>query len=74
MAPARPLPPDQFQALAELLRLRTGPAQEVARLVLVDGLAVPEAARTAGLEYTAASQAVRRARRGLELCRVAAGI
>lgn len=60
---------DQFSALAELLRLRAGPAQEVARLVLVEGLSVPEAARTAGLEYTAASQAVRRAQRGLELAK-----
>lgn len=65
---------DQFAALAELLRLRAGPAQQVANLVLVDGLAVPEAARRVGLEYTAASQAVRRVRRGLELARVAAGI
>lgn len=64
---------DQFAALAELLRLRAGPAQEVARLVLVEGISVPEAARTAGLEYTAASQAVRRVRLGLELSRKAVG-
>lgn len=64
---------DQFTALAELLRLRAGPAQIVARMVLVEGLGVPEAARSAGLEYTAASQAVRRVQRGLELARIAAG-
>lgn len=63
----------QFTALAELLRLRAGPAQIVARMVLVEGLGVPEAARSAGLEYTAASQAVRRVQRGLELARIAAG-
>ena len=60
---------DQFAALAELLRLRAGPAQIVARMVLVDGLSVPEAARSAGLEYTAASQAVRRVQRGLDLAK-----
>lgn len=65
---------EQFASLAELMRLRAGPAQQVAHLVLVEGLAVPEAARQTGLEYTAASQAVRRARRGLELARIASGI
>lgn len=65
--------PDQFAALAELLRLRLGPAQEVARLVLVGGLSVPEAARSAGLEYTAAHKAVKRAQRGLELASRAVG-
>lgn len=66
--------PDQFDALADLLRLRAGPAQQVARMVLVDGLTVPDAARAAGLEYTAAHQAVKRAQRGLQLARVAAGV
>lgn len=61
--------PDQFDALAKLLRLRAGPARQVAYLVLVDGLSMPDAARSAGLEYTAAGQAVRRARRGLDLAR-----
>lgn len=65
--------PAQFTALAELLRLRAGPAQQVARMVLVEGLTVPDAARAAGLEYTAAHQAVKRAQRGLELARQAAG-
>lgn len=64
---------DQFTALAELLRLRAGPAEQVASLVLVDGLSVPEAARSAGLEYTAAHKAVKRAQRGLELARQAVG-
>ena len=60
---------DQFSALSELLRLRTGPAQEVARMVLVGGLSVPDAARSAGLEYTAAYKAAKRAQRGLELAK-----
>lgn len=37
----------QFDALAQLLRLRAGPQQAAARLVLVDGLAPADAARPA---------------------------
>ncbi len=62
---------NQFDALAKLLRLRSGPAQIVARMVLVDGLSVPDAARSVGLEYTAAHQAVKRVQRGLELAKQA---
>lgn len=58
---------EQFKALAELLRLRAGPAQTAARLVLVGGLSVPDAARSAGIEYIAAHKAVKRAERGLTL-------
>jgi hypothetical protein len=65
--------PTQFQALSKLLRLRSGPAEQVARLVLVDGLSVPVAARQVGLEYTAASQAVRRVKAGHALAVLAAG-
>ena len=65
--------PTQFDALTQLLRLRSGPAQQVARLVLLDGLGVPDAARQVGLEYTAASQAVRRVRAGYALACAAAG-
>lgn len=57
----------QFSALADLLRLRNGPAQQVARLVLVDGLSVPDAAREVGLEYKNAFKAVKRAKDGLLL-------
>lgn len=58
---------EQFAALSELLRLRAGPAQNAARLVLVDRLSVPDAARSAGIEYIAAHKAVKRAERGLTL-------
>lgn len=61
---------EQFDALAELLRLRAGPAQAAVRLVLVDGITVPDAARQAGVEYRAAFQAVQRARKGLKLARM----
>lgn len=62
---------DQFAALSELLRLRAGPAQVVARMVLVEGISTAEAARSVGLEYKAAHQAVKRAERGLALARAA---
>lgn len=67
-----PMTADQFAALSQLLRLRPGPAQDAARLHMVDGLSVPDAARRAGCEYRCAWQAVQRARAGLELARQAA--
>ena len=63
----------QFQALAKLLQLRQGPAQEAVRLHLVEGLNVAEAAREVGMDYQAAYQAVKRAKAGLELAKVAVG-
>jgi hypothetical protein len=65
--------PAQFAALAQLLRLRSGPAEQVARLVLVNGAKTPEAAAQVGMQYRAAAAAVRRARDGLELAKRAAG-
>ena len=62
---------EQFTALAELLRLRSGPAQDVARLVLVKGLSVPDAARELGMGYHLAYKAVKRAQDGLALARKA---
>ncbi len=61
----------QFDALAELLRLRSGLAVHVSRLVLVGGLSVPVAAQIVGLPYPRAWQAVQRAQRGLKLARAA---
>lgn len=63
--------PDQFQALAQLLRLRTGPAQDAARMVLVDGASQADAARATGLTPQAVHNAVRRAQAGLELAQAA---
>jgi hypothetical protein len=65
--------PTQFEALAELLRLRPGPAQECARLVLVDSLRITDAAAQVGMQYRAAAAAVQRVRAGLELARQATG-
>lgn len=57
----------QFDALAKLLKLRKGPSQQVARLVIVEMMSVPDAARFVGLEYTAAHHAVKRVERGYKL-------
>lgn len=63
----------QFAALAELLRLRNGPTRVVIRAVMVEGQAVADAARAAPMDYRAASYAVKRARKGLDLAREAVG-
>ena len=64
----------QFAALSELLRLRAGPAQDAARLVLVEGKSVSAAAMDAGLPYPRAWQAVQRAQRGLKLAHSVCGV
>lgn len=61
----------QFDALAQLLKLRAGAAQEAARLVLVDGHRPSDAAVLMGLSLAGVSNAVSRVRRGLELARTA---
>jgi DNA-directed RNA polymerase specialized sigma24 family protein len=63
----------QFEALSMLLRLRPGPAREAARLVLVKGMRVTDAARTVGASQPSVSNAVRRCLRGLTLAEKAAG-
>ena len=65
--------PDQFAALSELLRLKPGPTNDAVRLHLVGGLSVPEAARSAGADYRGTTYAVKRAKAGMELARIAAG-
>lgn len=72
--PDQTITDEQFAALAVLLRLRSGPAEQAAFLVLVDGRSVGDAARECGLTYKAAHQAVKRAREGLALARTAAGL
>ena len=64
----------QFSALAQLLRLRAGPQQAAARLVLVDGLAPADAARLAGVSPSALGNTLRACSRGLTLARLACGI
>jgi hypothetical protein len=49
--------PDQFTGLATLMQMRASPAQEAARLMLVDDINQAEAARRTGPSLQAASQA-----------------
>ena len=63
----------QFDALAQLLKLRQGQAQEAARLVLVHGHRPTDAAALVGLSLAGVSNSVSRVRRGFELARLAAG-
>lgn len=65
---------DQFDALAQLLSLRTGPAKDGARLVLVDGLRGIDAAQLVGASASSISNTVQRVRAGLELAKRAAGM
>ncbi len=58
---------EQLDALAQLLRLRTGTATEAARLVITQGISVADAARAVGMEYRLAWRAVQRAQDGLTL-------
>ena len=58
---------DQFDALAELLRLRQSASREAARLVLVDGLRTGEAADHTGITSQGVSNAVASCQRGIEL-------
>lgn len=64
--------PQQYDALAELLRLQDSPSREAVRLVLVDGLKPAEAARQAGVSPQAVSNALRRCRNGMALAQVVA--
>lgn len=59
----------QFDALAQLLRLRPGSAREAARLVLVDGMTQADAARKLDVSPNTVTNAVARARAGLVLVR-----
>ncbi len=65
--------PEQFSALAQLLRLRPGPSAQAAHLHFVDGLRIADAARQAGCTANAASDCARRVRKGLALARQAVG-
>lgn len=64
----------QFDALAQLMRLRAGSTRrELARLVLVEGLSNAEAAARLGATPQQVYQAVRAARAGVDLVRQVMG-
>ena len=64
---------DQFDALAQLMRLRTGAQQDAARLVLVDGMRQVDAARQLGISTAALGATMRACRRGVALAGVIHG-
>ena len=64
--------PAQFEAISRIMR-RPGPARDAARLVLVDGMRVTDAARTTGVAQPSVSRAVKSAREAMELAKAAAG-
>lgn len=66
--------PESFAALAKLLRLRTGPQQDGARLVLVGGMCPADAAREVGVSAKALGNTLAACRNGLDLARVAVGV
>lgn len=63
----------QFEALADLLRLRDGPSQKAAIGVLVHGQRPADAARACGLSPQAVSNVLTRCQRGIELARIVVG-
>ena len=65
---------EQFAAIAELIRLRGGPAPAGAELVLVHGLGVQQAAAQVGCSRQNVGNTIKRVRAGLRLARVAAGL
>lgn len=67
--------PAQFEALADLVRMRKGsPSRESARLVMVCGMSGVEAARSTGVSKAGVYVATARARKGLQLARQAVGL
>lgn len=64
----------QFEALAELLRMREGASKTAAKLVLVECLPPAEAARKAGTTPQAVNSALRSCERGMLLARTASGL
>lgn len=60
---------DQFDALAQLMRLRDSPSREALRLVLVDGLTHSAAADRTGAPRPSVTRQVSSARRTIELAR-----
>lgn len=64
---------DQFTALARLLRLKNGPAQEGARAVLTAGDTPAVAAKRLGISPNRIHNTLRACREGEKLARIVAG-
>lgn len=65
---------DQFDALAKIMRLRTGAQQDAARLVLVGGMRQVDAARQHGISTAALGATMRSCRRGVALAGIICGV
>lgn len=65
--------PEQFNAMAQLLRLRDSPSREAASLVLVQGIKAADAATATGLSPAGVWNVVNRVRAGMALAVIAAG-
>ena len=63
----------QFHALSTILRLRPGTSLEAARLVYVEGLTTPDAARTGRATYPLTYRTVARIQKGLDLIKIING-
>ena len=64
---------EQFDALAQLMRLRQSPCREALRLVLVDGLTHAAAAEQTGAIRTDVTRRVSSAKRAMRLVGIASG-
>ena len=62
----------QFNAVAKLLRMRGGLAQDAAGLVLLQGMRKADAARSLGISPMLVNNAVTRMQKGLALAKLAA--
>ena len=62
---------EQFNAIASLLGLRTGSAQDAARMVLVDGMAQSQVVAQLGMSRASVSNACTRVRKGMALAEAA---
>lgn len=62
---------DQFNAIAQLLRMQDSPSRQAARMVLIDGASVGEAAKASNITSQAVSRALRSIRTGIDLARAA---
>lgn len=65
--------PDQFSALASIIRMRVGPSQEAARLVLVEGMRPCDAARKVGLSPQGVNDAARRVKNAASVLKKVCG-
>lgn len=63
---------EQFEALAQLMRLRESPSREALRCVLVDGMSHHDAAIAAGVIRPNVSRQVASANRVIEAARIVA--